>query len=313
MSNQKIFQSKYPILEACMNKGSTLELAIAVHNAGGYPSFCSWTYNGRPTAMRQDIEQFIKETGSNCVHLSFELNEYPNQTVCDIVRSYNIPTIEIIYGKTNTFRPTDSTQVDNDAIRLIAPIKELGTSVFKRIYDPVDAETSKRHMLDGFCIKGLESAGFGSYTPVKELFLKQRELTPELALIPYGGVGIAEQVKEYMDLGAEIVAVGTLLALSEESSIKPSTKTAAVNAKKENLTHFTHEFQNNGTSVVRKQSALQFAPYTGPDDANGTMGLVYGAHRKNTDQGHVYFGHGIDHVNEILPCKQIIKNLVRLL
>ena len=40
---QQVFQSQYPILEACMNRGSTVELAVAVHSAGGYPSLCSWT------------------------------------------------------------------------------------------------------------------------------------------------------------------------------------------------------------------------------------------------------------------------------
>lgn len=41
-----IFNSKYPILEACMNRGSTIELALAVHDAGAYPSLCSWSYDG---------------------------------------------------------------------------------------------------------------------------------------------------------------------------------------------------------------------------------------------------------------------------
>jgi NAD(P)H-dependent flavin oxidoreductase YrpB (nitropropane dioxygenase family) len=311
MSN--IFNCQYPILEACMNKGSTVELAVAVHRAGGYPSLCSWTYNGKPDLMQRDINRYVDITGSNRVHLSFELNEYTNHSVHKIIKSHNIPTVEVIFGNANTFRHTDLSQLEKNILQLITPIKELGTRVFKRIYDPVDADTADRHMIDGFCIKGVESAGLGSFTPVKELFLKQKQLTPGLALIPYGGVGTAEQVKDYIDLGAEMVAVGTLLALSAESQIKSETKLLAIQAQKENLTQFTHQFQDNDTTVNRKQTALQFVPYTGPDDANGTMGLIHGAHRKNSKQGHVYFGHGIDHVNEILPCQDIIKNLVSLL
>ena len=36
-----------------MNRGSTVELAVAVHAAGGYPSLCSWTYNRHSQAMQQ--------------------------------------------------------------------------------------------------------------------------------------------------------------------------------------------------------------------------------------------------------------------
>lgn len=306
--SQQVFQSQYPILEACMNKGSTLELAIAVHHAGGYPSLCSWTYNGRFELMQRDLDRFVTATGSNRIHLSFELGEYINSVVQDIVQSHSIPTIELIYGNKNTFRLTKSEdELTDEIIKLLTPIKKQGTRIFKRMYDPVSQETMDKHLLDGFCIKGAESAGFSSNTPIKELFIRQRELTPNALLIPYGGIGCAEQVKEYIDLGAEMVAVGTLLALSAESPLSTETKLIAINAQSKDLTQFTHIVGN----VERKQTALQFKPYQGPDDANGTLGLLRGMRGKN--DGHVYFGTGIDQVTEILPCQTIIQNLASLI
>ena len=305
---QQVFKSEYPILEACMNKGSTLELALAVYRAGGYPSFCSWTYNGKSDLMQRDIDRFVAATGSNRVHLSFELHEYPNSVVRDLIRAHAIPTIEIIYGNKNTFRPTGTEEeLTADIVELLQPIKDMGTKVFKRMYDPVDQETMDQHLLDGFCIKGAESAGFSSNTPIRELFIRQRELTPGAMLIPYGGIGTAEQVKDYLDLGAEMVAVGTLLALSTESSMSTETKLAAIKAQSKDLTQFAHRVGN----VERKQTALQFRPYQGPDDANGTMGLVRGLHGKET--GHVYFGQGIDHVTELRSCQDIIQDLASCL
>lgn len=300
---QQVFQSPHPILEACMNRGSTVELAVAVHAAGGYPSLCSWTYNRHSQAMQQDLDRFVKLTNSNCIHLSFELNEFDNQIVHNIVRSYNIPTIEIIYGKTNTFRSTDS-ELEVALLRLLGPLKEQGTRIFKRIYETVDQVTMDRHLLDGFCIKGAESAGFSSYTPVKETFLKQRELTPGAMLIPYGGIGTADQVQDYIELGAEMVAVGTVLALSTESTMATETKLAAIQKQSQDLVESTHDFGG----VKRKQSALKFGNYSGPDDLNGTIGLVRGLNGKK--DSHVYLGHGIDHVNEILSCQEIIQRLV---
>jgi NAD(P)H-dependent flavin oxidoreductase YrpB (nitropropane dioxygenase family) len=164
-----------------------------------------------------------------------------------------------------------------------------------------------QHLIDGFCIKGSESAGFTGHFSVMDLFLQQKALTPDAMLIPYGGVGTAEQVKKYMDLGAETVAVGTVLALSEESPLSTGTKLAAIKKQSQDLTQFSHVVGN----VERKQNALQFEPYQGPDDANGTMGLVRGM-RGKTD-GHVYLGQGINHVTEIESCKQIIQRLVSCL
>jgi len=302
---QQVFQSRYPILEACMNRGSTLELAMAVHTAGGYPSLCSWTYNRHSRVMQQDLDRFVKLTNSNRIHLSFELNEFDHQVVHDIVQSYRIPTIEIIYGKTNMYRSTDSeSEIESELLRLLDPLKAHGTKIFKRIYEAVDQATMDRHLLDGFCIKGLESAGFSSYTPVRETFLKQRELTPDAMLIPYGGVGTADQVRDYIELDAEMVAVGTVLALSAESTMATETKLAAIQKQSQDLVQSTHDFGG----VKRKQSALKFGNYSGPDDANGTVGLVRGLNGK-TDS-HVYLGRGIDHVSEILSCQQIIQNLV---
>jgi NAD(P)H-dependent flavin oxidoreductase YrpB (nitropropane dioxygenase family) len=302
---QQVFQSRYPILEACMNRGSTVELAVAVHAAGGYPSLCSWTYNRHSQAMQQDLDRFVKLTNSNCIHLSFELNEFDHQVVQDIVQSHSIPTVEIIYGKTNIYRSTDSDlELETALLRLLEPLKAQGTKIFKRIYEAVDQSTMDRHLLDGFCFKGLESAGLSSYTPVRETFLKQRELTPDAMLIPYGGVGTADQVQDYIELGAEIVAVGTMLALSAESTMATETKLAAIQKQSQDLVQLTHDFGG----VKRKQSVLKFGNYAGPDDANGTIGLVRGLNGK--PNSHVYLGHGIDHVNEILSCQQIIQRLV---
>lgn len=288
-----------------MNKGSSLPLAIAVHRAGGYPSFCSWTYNRHFDAMQHDINQFVAATGSNCIHVSFELDELPDFATCHrIIKSHNIPTIEIIYGASDSYRGVKSryTDLDQAVQDWVGPLHEHGTQIFKRLYEPVDLATMQKHYINGFCIKGLESAGFGGHTPIKELFLAQQALTPGAMLIPYGGVGTAAQVKDYIDLGAEMVAVGTVLALSKESTIKLETKLVAINATKQDLVEFKHDSN-------RKQTALEFEPYQGPDDFNRTKGLVNGMWKKNSNQGHVYFGHGIDHVTELLTCEQIIQNL----
>ena len=123
-------------------------------------------------------------------------------------------------------------------------------------------------------------------------------------LIPYGGIGTADQVQDYIELGAEMIAVGTVLALSAESTMATETKLAAIQKQSQDLVQLTHDFGG----VKRKQSVLKFGNYAGPDDANGTIGLVRGLNGKK--DSHVYLGRGIDHVDEILSCQQIIQRLV---
>jgi len=299
-----------------MNKGSTVELGVAIQQAGGYPSLCSWTYNGRLNLMQKDLDKLVSQTNSNRVHISFEINELVDSQACyNIVKSYNIPTVEIIYGYSDTTRSYDEFSLEKEelVIKSLKTMHELGAKIFKRSYSPMNVATMKKYFLDGFCIKGNEAAGFTGKTPTRDLFLQQRELTPDAILIPYGGVGTAEQVRDYIDLGAEMVAVGTLFAMSAESPVKLETKLAAVNATKDDLKERPHTFPTADSIVERKQNMLQFGPYRGHDDANGTLGLVKGLYDKKHHLGHAYLGHSVDSVKSILPCSKIIQNLTALL
>lgn len=313
---QQLFKSKYPILEAAMNKGSTIELALAVHEAGGYPSLCSWTYNiGQGfeiDRMYRDLDTFVTKTGSNNIHISFELDELESVDECHkLVSKYKMPTVEVIYGYTNSPRPLELMSTEQDIVALTKPLHDMGVKVFRRIYDPVTQETMNAHYLDGFCLKGKEAGGFTSTSTLKDFFLTQQQLTPTAMLIPYGGIGTADQVKEYLDLGATMVGVGTVLALSQESTIKLKAKQAALLAKSSHLKDFGKTFDlDDQKTVTRKQNALQFQEYRQLDDFNRTRGLVAGMWDQDTKEGHIYFGQSIDHVTEILPCKQIIEQLV---
>lgn len=342
---QKIFNSKYPILEACMNRGSTVELAVAVHNAGAYPSLCSWTYS-EPTltiaerlqALKNDVISFMTITKSTNIHISFELEEFYNYDqpdefdwdyfrknirIChDIVREFAIPTVEIIHGNSNSPRPGHFTDTDisNCLIELTQPLHTMGTKIFNRSYDPVPEETRKKYFFDGFCVKGTDSSGFGGTTySVKELFLLQKQSTPDACVIPYGGIGTSSQVKEYFDLGADIVGIGSLFAFSKDSTVNNSTKNLVISSNKDKLQKFEHVFVVDNKMVRRKQSMLALKnKQTGHDDFNHTQSLTSGLYgQSSTNQntrirntGHIYIGNAIDHINELLSVRQIVQNLM---
>jgi NAD(P)H-dependent flavin oxidoreductase YrpB (nitropropane dioxygenase family) len=303
----KIFDSKYPILEACMNKASTLPLALAVHRAGGYASLCSWTYENNYRLMHLDLNNFVNNAGSNKVHVSFELREllHHNNQCMEIIKSIAMPTLEVVFQPLTNLPKSELISIVQHCL---GPIKDLGIKVFQRTLHPIDLEQQQDHFLDGFCVKGTDAGGRHSSGPTSftthELFIKQKTLTPNAMIIPYGGIGTADQVKTYLDQGACIVAVGTLLAASIESSVKTSTKQAMVKAKVQDLTKF-----NFAPEAHYGINALAFDTYQGQDDDNLTRSLVQGLYKKDSTQGHVIAGHGIEHITDILPCETIIQNL----
>lgn len=306
----KIFNSKYPILEACMNKGSTVPLAIAVHEAGAYPSLSSWTYGGNFNFMQKELDSFVNATNSNHIHLSFELKELIQfkQPCLQIIKSHHIPTIEIIARR---YSDSDQTYegVSDDVIRnYLYDIKQLGTKLFCRAYRIITKDEMQAHFLDGICIKGSDSAGASGNKrlPVKQKFLLQKQATPDAALIPYGGVGTSEHLKQYLELGAEIVAVGTLFAASKESIILDETKQLMIEATTRDISVVRHTVKNQ---TVHTQNAIRLGNYNHKDDINGTKALVSALYQ-NSKIGHVFAGASIDHVKEILPCKQIVQNLM---
>ena len=156
--------------------------------------------------------------------------------------------------------------------------------------------------VDGFTIKGLESAGkVGNFT-VKDLFLELKSRFPDRALIPMGGIGHPDQVQWYMHNGAAAVAVGSVLALARESPLHTDVKEKII---KQNLEHLRCLSDSNQNCIVFDEP-----PSLDTDQSwnwNRDELLHTGI---NTGKGHVYMGHGIQYVDHIRSVSDIIKFLV---
>jgi NAD(P)H-dependent flavin oxidoreductase YrpB (nitropropane dioxygenase family) len=280
-----------------MNRGSTLPLALAVHRAGAYASLSGWTYNRQWHLMQQDVQDFIRITGSNQLLVNFDLKELTNPVQMMVIVAKNqLPAVEI---SAESFTSQD--QLNECMFKFVRPLHQAGVQVFRRIYRVLEQTEYDQQFLTGLMIKGQESAGHRGQHPVREMMIRQRAATPGALLVPYGGVGCAAQVREYMDMGAEIVAVGTALAFSAESTIKAESKKWVVDHNSSDLTVFDN-----------KRNALEIAPYTGPkfrNDENRTAGLVAGLYDQSRTDGHLMVGHSIDHIHAIRPVADIVRDL----
>jgi NAD(P)H-dependent flavin oxidoreductase YrpB (nitropropane dioxygenase family) len=113
-----------------------------------------------------------------------------------------------------------------------------------------------------------------------------------------GGISRPRDVKKYLNMGCVAVAVGTLLAASEESCVSIETKKQMIQSTYENVVRLKNARQN----------ALVFSE-TSTDDDNNTQSLIKGIASPN--EGHIFAGKAINEITSIKPVKDIVEDLIR--
>lgn len=328
MTPDNPFPTRRPILMAAMNRGSTVELAVAVDRAGARASLCSWTYEGQWQQMHRDLDRFREHCVHSSMHCSFELEEFTDPAqYLDLVSRPEITTVEVIYGK-KTQIPGGDWRRSSGLARLsrdfLEPTVKLGKPIFRRVTQLVQRDMAEAHGLTGFCVKGRDAAGCHGDTSTLDMVRQQIELTPDHLVIAYGGVGTAEQVKQYLDMGCPTVGVGTRLAFSAESPIRQRAKQLIVEHTQQSLTDHRFEIKPGRWA---KRNALDISEYQGPDPyrqsdhpvlranavENRTASLEAGLFDHTQDHGHLMVGYAIDQVKEIKPVNEILDELCRLI
>lgn len=299
-----MFDSKYPILAACMNGGSDLGLAIACRKAGIFPSIV-FPRNGEKKDGESTlpfVDHQLTSYGSNQINVGvMSIHNCSNRHFINVLLKHNISHLEIW------------SEIDVDSIRYkrigkersmelatnnINMLKDNGTKILRRTKGVTTT------ISDAICVKGSDTAGHCSHTlTTKELFLFQKNATPFVPVIPYGGIGTSSQVKEYMELGAECVAIGTLLAASKESCLSEDVKNTMTEVNSLCITRMPDTNQNT-LILGDKEEVLNTAGRNRQDSLE--KGL-YGDGRT----GHMYAGKSIDHVTEIRSVKDIVEELVK--
>lgn len=287
-----MISSKFPIIVMPMNGVSTTELAIAVHNAGAFPSISVFNYysEGR-ISIKKLTNEFLKfqdKTGSSNILVSMHWEELLHPAVLDMLINCKIFSIELFV------RPISH----NSWPVLIDYIKKLRNENFKIIFKTTGMVPISE--FDALVIKGPLGAGrsFSNTTDLENAFDKLKEKLPDSCLIPSGGIGCSEQVKYYISRGAAAVGIGTLIAASEESCVSIETKQKIINSTSSDITSI-------GPLNCR---GLLFSKLENDDD-NNSKSLREGI--KGTTQGCIYVGNGIDHIKKIMPVKNIIELLVQ--
>ena len=292
MSKHNFFTCKHPILCLAMNTVSDLNLAIAVWQAGGFPSNALTMYfepDGSINFKRlyEELDYFQNITGGNNIVFSVQEDKLAVPGVIDIYK--RVSHCELLG------RPVPK----NIRYKNIEKIKSFGCKViWKTVSFDQDVE-----LYDGVIFKSKHAAGRidNSALELDESLQKYLELFPDKHFIPSGGINSKQDVSHLLELGASAVGLGTLFAFAQESNVSYETKLRIVNSSSKDITQIS--------STHFPQNGIVFSDFKDNDDHNHTPSLLAGS--KSPNQGHILISSkSVDQINGIKSVEQIIKELI---
>jgi NAD(P)H-dependent flavin oxidoreductase YrpB (nitropropane dioxygenase family) len=249
--------------------------------------------------------EFKKTTGKCDVVLGLSYSELDDAATMQLIVDHQVSHVEL-------FSTVDQT-------RFYHPMRDK----YQKLYDSWFAKKLKTHSSIRFmersrqlnsstpgtaiCLHGSDGAG-GNNTEMttRQMFDQQRQLTPDAVVIPYGGVGTPEQVAYYLGAGADAVAVGTLFAACAESPLSEATKQAMISASVDRVVRMPDSNQNM-LPLGTLNDIVESKSQSGANRDGSLHAGIYG----NGTAGHIYSGHGIQHVDCIRTVKQTVEYLTQ--
>lgn len=203
MSNRitTLFGIQYPIISGGMVWCSGWRLAAAVSNAGGLGLIGAGSMH--PETLREHIVKCKAATdkpfGVNVPLLYPEID-----TIMHIIIEEKVPIVFTSAGNPKTWTPV---------------LKEKGIKVAHVVSSSKFARKCEEAGVDAIVAEGFEAGGHNGREETTTMCLIPAVRTAtQLPLIAAGGIGSGAAIAASMALGAEGVQIGTLFALSAESS-----------------------------------------------------------------------------------------------
>jgi enoyl-[acyl-carrier protein] reductase II len=197
----QLFQIQYPIIQAGMVWCSGWRLASAVSNQGGLGIIGAGSMY--PEVFRQHIQKCKAATnkpfGVNIPLLYSDIEE-----LISILEDEKVKIVFTSAGNPRTWTPT---------------LKKLGCTVVHVVASQKFAKKAEEAGVDGLVAEGFEAGGHNGREEITtfNLIPAIRQIS-NLPLMAAGGVFCGASILGAMALGAEGVQIGTLFAVSEESS-----------------------------------------------------------------------------------------------
>lgn len=210
----KLFEIKYPVIQAGMVWCSGWELASAVSNAGGLGLIGSGSMY--PDVLKENIvkckEATDKPFGVNVPLLYPQIDEH-----IKLILKHNVKIVFTSAGSPAKYTPL---------------LKENGVTVVHVIANVKFAKKCQDAGVDAIVAEGFEAGGHNGIEETTTMVLIPLiSKAVDLPLIAAGGIGTGRQMLAAFVLGAEGVQIGSRFVASVESSAHINFKNKVVEAK----------------------------------------------------------------------------------
>lgn len=294
----KLFNVKYPIIQAGMIWASGWKLASEVSEAGGLGIIGAGSMY--PDVLREHIQKCKKATSK-----PFAVNVpmlYPDlDKIMEIIIEEKVPIVFTSAGNPKTWTP----HLKSHNIKVVHVVSSVKFAL-----------KSQEAGVDAVVAEGFEAGGHNGReetTTFTLIPMVKKELT--IPLIAAGGIASGSGILAAMILGADAAQIGTRFVASEEAS-------SHINFKKEVI-----KAQEGDTRLTLKELApvrmlknkfyqdIEKLYSTSPtredlQDLLGRARAKKGMFEGDLEEGELEIGQISGLINEILPAKKIMENLI---
>lgn len=292
----KLFDIKYPILQGGMAWAATGELAAAVSSSGGLGIIGAG--NAPQDVIRKEIRKIKKKTDKNFAVNIMLLSPFVDEIV-KLVIEEEVPIITTGAGNPGKY---------------IDRFKENGMKVVPVVSSVVLAKRLQRLDIDAVIAEGNEAGGHvGELTTMT--LIPQLADQLDIPIIAAGGIADGRGVAAALSLGAEGIQMGTRFVCSTECTAHPKYKEAILNAKDRDAVvtgrstgHPVRNLKNKLTREIDKLEKKGIKKEVIEEKGSGKLreAVVEG----NIDNGSVMAGQISGMIDQVLPVKEIIKNII---
>ena len=295
----KLFNIKYPIVQAGMIWASGWRLASAVSNAGGLGIIGSGSMY--PDVLRQHIQK-CKAATKNAFGVNVPLL-YPDiEKHIDIIIAENVPIVFTSAGNPKTFTSI---------------LKEKGITVVHVVSSSKFAVKAQDAGCDAVVAEGFEAGGHNGReeTTTMVLIPAVREAV-DIPVLAAGGIATGRQMLAAMVLGADGVQVGSRFVASDEASSHLNFKNMVVKA-----TEGDTQLSLKKLTPVRLLKNNFFELVQAAENGNASineLALLLGKGRAkrgmfegNLEEGELEIGQVSALIKNIKPAAEIVEEMYR--
>jgi enoyl-[acyl-carrier protein] reductase II len=205
-----LFQCRYPILLPGMSWISTPELVAAVSNAGGVGILATGPLNAAQT--RESIRK-IRSLTDKPFGIGATLLMPGATENAKVALEEQVPIINVSLGK---------------AEWIADGLSEYGGKMLATVTNQKHAQAALNAGADAFMVTGHEAAAHGGNVTSLVLVPSLCEDFPEVPIVAAGGFATGRGVHAALSLGADAVAMGSRMAVTQESPLAQAMKEAIV-------------------------------------------------------------------------------------